>query len=54
VLFMLVRSVNRVMDAMEEEKKNTADTSAEPSVPTDPQLDALNAILAELRRRPEV
>ncbi|PEQ11495.1 large-conductance mechanosensitive channel protein [Novosphingobium sp. PC22D] len=52
VLFMLVRSVNRIMDAIEEEKKNAADTSAEPTVPTDPQLDTLRAILEELRKKP--
>jgi large conductance mechanosensitive channel len=51
VLFMIVRTANRVIDAMEEEKKKAADTSADPAVPTDPQLDALNAILAELRKR---
>jgi len=53
VLFMLVRSVNRVMDTIEEEKKNAADTSAEPTVPTDPQLDVLHEILSELRKTPK-
>jgi large conductance mechanosensitive channel len=51
LLFMLVRSVNRLIDRMEEEKMKAADTASEPAIPTDPQLDALNAILAELRKR---
>ncbi|WP_156841373.1 large conductance mechanosensitive channel protein MscL [Novosphingobium aquimarinum] len=53
VLFMLVRSVNRLTDAMEAEKKKAANTSDEPTIPTDPQLDVLNAILAEMRKVPK-
>jgi large conductance mechanosensitive channel len=47
VLFMLVRSVNRLVDALEREKKET------PAVPTDPQLDVLREILGELRKVPK-
>lgn len=50
VLFMLLRSVNRVIDAVEKEKKDAASTAAAP-VPVDPQLDTLKEILAELKRR---
>ena len=46
VLFLLVRSVNRVMDEMEA-KKTEPEAAAE--APADPQLDTLQAILAELR-----
>lgn len=52
VLFMLVRSVNKVIDEMEEKKKLAESTAETPAVPTDPQLDTLNAILDELRKRP--
>lgn len=50
VLFMLVRSVNRMIDAIEVEKQKAADTASTPEVPTDPQLDVLNEILDELRK----
>ncbi|HKT86754.1 MAG TPA: large conductance mechanosensitive channel protein MscL [Novosphingobium sp.] len=52
VLFLLVRSVNRMIDAVEREKKRT-DTAENPEVPADPQLDILKQILAELRRAPK-
>ncbi|VWX52175.1 large conductance mechanosensitive channel protein MscL [Novosphingobium sp. 9U] len=51
VLFMLLRSVNRVVDTMEREKKVAAATSVTEEVATDPQLDTLKEILAELKRR---
>jgi large conductance mechanosensitive channel len=51
VLFMLLRSVNKVIDKLEREKKEAAASEAKPEVPTDPQLDTLKEILAELRRR---
>lgn len=51
VLFMLLRSVNRVIDSMERDKKAAAATETPPEVPTDPQLDTLKEILAELKRR---
>ncbi len=51
VLFMLLRSVNTVVDRLEREKKDAADTAAAAQVPTDPQLDVLKQILAELKAR---
>lgn len=48
-LFLLVKAVNEVLDAIEEEKKNTADSSQSSTVPTDPQLDVLRDIRAELQ-----
>jgi len=50
-LFMIVRGVNRMMDAMEEEKKQAEATAAKEAVPTDPTLDTLKEILAELKRK---
>lgn len=50
VLFMIVRSINRMVDAVHKEQKEAEDTAAAPAVPTDPQLDALRDILAELRK----
>jgi len=51
VLFMLLRSVNKVIDRLEREKKLADSTAAEVAVATDPQLDTLKEILAELKRR---
>jgi large conductance mechanosensitive channel len=51
VLFMLLRSVNQVIDRIEREKKHAAETTAAPQVPADPQLDVLKDILAELKAR---
>jgi large conductance mechanosensitive channel len=51
VLFMLLRSVNKVIDKLEHEKKVADSTAAEAAVTTDPQLDTLKEILAELKRR---
>jgi len=51
VLFMLLRSVNKMIDKLEREKKAVADTAAEELVATDPQLDILKEILGELKRR---
>ena len=48
-LFLLVKTVNRVLDDMHERQKNVADTSKADDLPTDPQLDVLKQILAELR-----
>lgn len=53
VLFLLVRSVNRLIDTVEREKKEAESTAATPEVPTDPQLDVLQKILDELRRAPK-
>lgn len=51
-LFMIVRGVNRMMDAMEEEKKAAEETAKSDAVPTDPTLDTLKEILAELKKKP--
>ena len=49
-LFLLVRSVNRVTEEMQRKQAATEDRSQNPEVPTDPQLDVLKKILAELKR----
>jgi len=51
VLFLMVRSVNRLTERIEREKKAVASTEAAPQLPTDPQLDVLKDILVELKRR---
>ena len=48
-LFMLVRSVNRVTEEMQRKAAETEDSSASNDVPTNPELDVLKKILAELR-----
>ncbi|UVI40693.1 large conductance mechanosensitive channel protein MscL [Qipengyuania spongiae] len=48
-LFMLVRGVNRVTEEMQRKQMETEDSSKNPEVPTDPQLDVLKKILAELK-----
>lgn len=48
-LFLLVRTVNRVLDEMQEKVKLAEDSSAATDIPTDPQLDVLKQILAEMR-----
>lgn len=48
-LFMLVRSVNKVTEEMQRKQMETEDSSQSDEVPTDPQLDVLKKILAELR-----
>lgn len=50
-LFLLVRGVNRMMDRMEDQKKAADATADSAEVPTDPTLDTLKEILAELKRR---
>ena len=50
-LFLLLKTVNRVLDEMQQKQKDSANSSADPDVPTDPQLDVLKQILAELRHR---
>ncbi|OBX20769.1 mechanosensitive ion channel protein [Erythrobacter sp. QSSC1-22B] len=51
-LFLLVRSVNRVTEEMQRKQAETEDSSKNPEVPTDPQLDVLKKILVELKREP--
>lgn len=48
-LFVLVKTINRMLDEMQEKQKNTMDSSKSDEVPTDPQLDVLKQILSELR-----
>ena len=48
-LFMLVRSVNKVTEEIQRKQAETEDSSTNPEVPTDPQLDVLKKILAELK-----
>ncbi|NVD43588.1 large conductance mechanosensitive channel protein MscL [Qipengyuania atrilutea] len=48
-LFIIVRSVNRVTEEMQRKQAETEDSSKSDEVPTDPQLDVLKKILAELR-----
>lgn len=48
-LFMLLRTVNRVMDEMQERQGESEDSAQQEDIPTDPQLDVLKKILAELR-----
>jgi large conductance mechanosensitive channel len=50
-LFMLVRTINRVLEEMQAKQKATQDSSKNDEVPTDPQLDVLKQILAELKGR---
>jgi large conductance mechanosensitive channel len=49
-LFTLVRSVNKVSDEIKAKQAETEDSSTSDEVPTDPQLDVLKKILAELRK----
>jgi len=48
-LFLLVRSVNRVTEEMQKKQAETEDSSQSDEVPTDPQLDVLKKILAQLK-----
>ena len=48
-VFMLVKGANRAMDEMQELAGQTEDTANSPDVPTDPQLDVLKKILAQLK-----
>ena len=49
-LFLLLRTMNRVLDEMQEKVKDAGDSSASADIPTDPQLDVLRQILAEMRK----
>ena len=48
-LFMLLRTVNRVVDEVQELSGASEDSTQTAEVTTDPQLDVLKKILAELR-----
>ena len=48
-MFLLIKSINKLSEAIEVEKKHAESTAEAKAVPTDPQLDVLRDILAELR-----
>ncbi len=48
-LFLLLRTINRVIDEMQEKQGQSDDSASQDDIPTDPQLDVLKKILAELR-----
>ena len=50
-LFLVVKTVNRMLDEMLQKQKDVEDSSQSAEVPTDPQLDVLKQILAELRQQ---
>ncbi|WP_202408185.1 large conductance mechanosensitive channel protein MscL [Novosphingobium silvae] len=50
VLFLLVRSINKMVEAAKHEQAKADATADAPAAPTDPQLDTLKEILAELRK----
>ena len=47
---MLVRSVNKITEDMQRKAAATEDSSKNADVPTNPELDVLKKILAELRK----
>ena len=49
-LFLLIRSVNRLVDEVHSLESKGGETAANPEVPTDPLLDVLKEILAELKK----
>ena len=48
-LFLLLKGVNRALEKMQRKQAEAEDTASTPDVPTDPQLDVLKQILAELQ-----
>ncbi len=52
-LFIMVRGVNRVTEEMQRKQAETEDSSKSDDVPTNPELDVLKKILAELRDKPD-
>ena len=51
-LFMFLKVFNTLLDEMQNKQAATEETSKSNEVPTDPQLDVLKKILAELKARP--
>lgn len=51
-LFMLLKTVNRVLDEMHDLQGQSEDSASQDNIPTDPQLDVLKKILAEMRHHP--
>lgn len=48
-VFLFVKAANKALDAMQEESKSGENSSDNDKIPTDPQLDVLRDIRAELR-----
>ena len=48
-IFMLLKGVNRMLDEMQNKQAEAAESAKTNEVPTDPQLDVLKKILAELK-----
>jgi len=48
-LFLMLKAVNKVLEEMQQKQRDTDDSSTNAEIPTDPQLDVLKQILAELR-----
>ncbi len=48
-LFLLLKGVNRIVDEVQRKQAEEAATASSDEVPTDPQLDVLKNILAELK-----
>lgn len=48
-LFLLLKGVNRIVDEVQRKQMEAGDTASSDDVPTDPQLDVLKKILAELK-----
>ncbi|MFT4056940.1 MAG: large conductance mechanosensitive channel protein MscL [Novosphingobium sp.] len=51
VLFLLVRSVNKMIDSVKKQEAEAAAAAPAPEAPVDPQLVALKEILEELRKK---
>ena len=51
-LFLLLRGVNRITEEIQQKAAQTEDSTANDEIPTNPELDVLKKILAELRARP--
>ena len=48
-LFLLLKTVNRVLDEMQSKQGEAEDSAKQEDIPTDPQLDVLKKILKEMR-----
>ena len=46
----VLKSVNRVIEEMQERQSESEDSAKQADIPTDPQLDVLKKILAEVRK----
>ncbi|MBD60225.1 MAG: large conductance mechanosensitive channel protein MscL [Citromicrobium sp.] len=48
-LFLMLKAINRLLEEMQEKQAEAEESAKTPDVPTDPQLDVLKQILAELK-----